>query len=703
MVDRAWSVRVAIIFTIVMLVFVGLPVGLQAQVTVNIAAVVGVLVSAAVLYLSLAVPPSEERINTALTELAALLEQSWGSRMALLLGRDYNTPSESRPLPASVKFARAPKLELDAPRTTSADGTWSTIYDGFYKGIYGGRLVIVGDPGCGKSLLAIQLVLQILRARRAGDPAADKLPVPVSVAGWDGADDLAAWLARRLKEEWHLTPVIGRTLVRRQLILPVLDGLDEIGIRNGRGNPPDEQRRVLRRLNMALGSDDPRYAPVIVTCRTDDYEQLKKVDGGLLGSAVAKVQLLDSDRIKEYLLARFDPARTLPSADGSQWLAFAAKLGGPAPSALETCLASPWYLSLAISACRAGPATVSGLESFQNIGELRGYLTASSIPAAVRLNPRAASAVDAVAGQPARDRRPSPLGGLHDPEDVRRWLTTLAVHLDWQASHGMPSNSIDLLTIWRLADANGGHPRVVHTVLGIIGGLLAGLLGGELASGTPGVLVMSVTMVIGVGFGLWAGLRPDARPSRVTLPRPSEARGQAVIALAVLTGILGGIGGELIGPGAAVGISEGVSASFAVLVLAGLGGRRVQALQPRDALRTDLAFGLALGVVYLALGGLPTGLTGGILSGLRLNHYLTVPGSIALALLLGLTAGITLGSRCWLRYAISTTTEATQHRIPLRLERFMNWAYGAGLLRITGVSYQFRHDMLRSSLAPPPP
>jgi hypothetical protein len=32
----------------------------------------------------------------------------------------------------------------------------------------------------------------------------------------------------------------------------------------------------------------------------------------------------------------------------------------------------------------------------------------------------------------------------------------------------------------------------------------------------------------------------------------------------------------------------------------------------------------------------------------------------------------------------------------------MDWAYGASLLRITGVSYQFRHDMLRSSLNPFP-
>jgi hypothetical protein len=107
-----------------------------------------------------------------------------------------------------------------------------------------------------------------------------------------------------------------------------------------------------------------------------------------------------------------------------------------------------------------------------------------------------------------------------------------------------------------------------------------------------------------------------------------------------------------------------------------------------------------LGVVYVAVGGLPGGLTGGILSHLHLNRYLTVPGSIALALVIGMTAGVTLGSRCWLRYTISITIEAYRGNVPMAFERFTDWAYGAGILRISGVSYQFRHDKLRSSLAP---
>jgi hypothetical protein len=383
----------------------------------------------------------------------------------------------------------------------------------------------------------------------------------------------------------------------------------------------------------------------------------------LLNAAVVAVQPLDRRLIKEYLLARFDPALTLESADRTQWLEFAARLDQYPEGVLGRCLASPWYLSLAISACRAEETTVADLEMFRDAGELEQYLTESSISAAVRLYPRGLRSLDSIAREGTREREEES-AAQYDAEDVRRWLTTLAEHLDWQASNGMSPTNIELRALWRLAARNNDHPRLVHAAIGVIGGVLAGILGGEVAD---------------------------------------ENRGRAVILLTTLIAIAGGIAGDLIGKSAAIGVSEGVSAGLAVLVLAGLGDRRVKALSPSDALRTDLLFGLVAGIVYVAVGGLPGGLTGGLLSHLHLNKYLTVPGSIALALIVGLTAGISLASRCWLRYAITVTLEASRRRIPLRFAGFMDWAYGAGLLRITGIAYQFRHEKLKSSLTPQAP
>jgi NACHT domain len=686
-------------FTILMAVIFVVSIFLRAQPAVNVATVAATLISATTLYLLLAGEPTEEKIDAAMLELAAALETNWGNRMALLLGRDIDLPTANQPRPANLIFSRVNELELTDEPDLEISGNWETIYEDFYQHVSTRRLVIVGEPGYGKTLLAIQLVLQILDARTRADSADKKLPVPVSVAGWDGDEDLPTWLAKRLKEEWHLSLAIGRALIRRHLILPVLDGLDEVGARRDGKEQIERQLSVLRRLNSSFGATQgTRRVFIIMTCRTEDYRPLRKAAGGLVDAAVVAVQPLNRTLIRSYLSTRFDPAMTVQSADGVQWLKFVREIDHGPEGNLEKCLKSPWYLSLAISACRANETTVAQLERFQDIALLERFLTASAISAATQLHPRGVRTLDSVAKEDVRQKRAEQAHSRYDPEDVRKWLTTLADHLEWQARNGLSSTSIDLLTVWRVAEVDGDRPRLIHTCIGVFGGVLAGMLGGEFAGGAAGLAIMSITIAGGIGFGLWAGLRPNPQPSRVTLPRVGDSRGRIVIALTIIIALLGGIGGYLVGQSTAIGVSEGVSAGFAALVLAGLGDSRVKALQPRDALRTDLGFGITLGIVYVAVGGLPGGLTGGILSYLHLNRYLTVPGSIALALIVGLFAGIALGARSWLRYVISIVLEAWKGRIPWRFESFMDWAYGAGLLRLTGVSYQFRHDKLKTSL-----
>jgi hypothetical protein len=699
MLQGSGKTRAIFAFTILMAIIFVISVLLRAQLAVNVATVAATLISATTLYLMLVGEPTEEKIESAMLELAVALEVNWGSRMALLLGRDTDLPTANQPRAANLIFFRVTGLELTNEPDLEVVGNWETIYERFYKQISTGRLVVVGEPGYGKTLLTIQLVLQILHARTKVDPPDKKLPVPVSVAGWDGDEDLPTWLAKRLKEEWHLGSAIGRALIRRHLILPVLDGLDEVGARRDEKEQLKRQLSVLRRLNSSYGATrGTRPVPIIMTCRTQDYRPLRKEEGGLVNAAVVEVQPLNRTLIMNYLSTRFDPARTVHSADGAQWLEFVRKVGDGPEGNLEKCLQSPWFLSLAISACRAGEATVAQLERFPDLAILEGFLTASSISAATQLHPRGVRTLDSVANEEMRQKRLEGPDSRYDPEDIRKWLNTLADHLDWQARNGLSSASIDLLTIWRIAGVKGDHPRLIHACIGVFGGILAGMLGGEFADGAVGLTVMTITVAGGIGFGLWAGLRQKPQPSRITLPQFSDTRGRIVISLTIITALLGGICGYLIGHTVAIGLSEGVSAGFAALVLAGLGDSRIKALQPRDALRTDLVFGVTLGIVYVALGGLPGGLTGGILSHLHLNRYLTVPGSVALAFFVGLIAGVSLGARSWLRYVISIGLEARKGRIPWRFETFMDWAYGAGLLRLTGVSYQFRHDKLKTSL-----
>ena len=129
-----------------------------------------------------------------------------------------------------------------------------------------GRLVVLGEPGAGKTMLMVRLVLDLLVRRVDGSP----VPFLASVASWNPAEqDLRGWLAARLlidHPDLADPPPTGRTeptqaaaLLASGLILPILDGLDEI--------PEGVRGRAISRINDALQAGER----AVVTCRTQQY------------------------------------------------------------------------------------------------------------------------------------------------------------------------------------------------------------------------------------------------------------------------------------------------------------------------------------------------------------------------------------------------------------------------------------------------
>jgi Cdc6-like AAA superfamily ATPase len=111
------------------------------------------------------------------------------------------------------------------------------------------RLVVLGEAGAGKTVLAVRFVLDQLRSRVSladGVRADEPVPVRVNAAGWDGSADFTAWLANQLTVDYSLNRQIAHAMVDDYHILPVLDGLDEM-------DPPDTKPvlacAALERLN----------------------------------------------------------------------------------------------------------------------------------------------------------------------------------------------------------------------------------------------------------------------------------------------------------------------------------------------------------------------------------------------------------------------------------------------------------------------
>lgn len=121
------------------------------------------------------------------------------------------------------------------------------------------------------------------------------------------------------------------------------------------------------------------------------------------------------------------------------------------------------------------------------------------------------------------------------------------------------------------------------------------------------------------------------------------------------------------------------------------------ALTARTGQAAGLTAGLGIGVAAAVAGAV----------GVGFFSYGTIGSAVLIGAILAVVCGTVftfagglLWAAAWRRYAAFLT--CTRGRLPWRLGRFLDWAYDAGLLRISGTAYQFRHLELQDHLASGP-
>lgn len=164
------------------------------------------------------------------------------------------------------------------------------------------RLVVLGEPGAGKTVLLLQLALDLLAGRGPDDP----VPVIFGLATWDPRTrSLPDWLEERLIAGYPATAArdpAGVTRARRLLelgrVLPLLDGLDEL--------PEPVRPEAVHALNRDLGRGDP----MVLTCRARDYADLVAAADVITSAAVVELRPLSWETVGAYL------TRTAPPRPG---------------------------------------------------------------------------------------------------------------------------------------------------------------------------------------------------------------------------------------------------------------------------------------------------------------------------------------------------------------------------------------------------
>ncbi|MFD7127352.1 MULTISPECIES: helix-turn-helix transcriptional regulator [Streptomyces] len=609
-----------------------------------------------------------------------------------------------------------------------------------YRSIASGRLVILGRAGSGKSILAIRFALDLLAAQVP--PA--RVPVIFSLGSWDPTTATLRGLLieRLLRDHPHLArripsgSTLAAALVDDDLILPVLDGFDEIA--EGLRGP-------------ALETLNATPLPLVLTSRRDEYAHaVRAAHTPLVWAAGIELTDLTVEDLATYLprtdrlAARNSDGSGSGSGSGSVWHSVLEQLQVRDASAsvrLTQVLRTPLMVILARTmyseAPGRDPAELLDTARFPTTSDLEEHLLAGFVLAVYQR--RAPERND----DSHRQRN-------WDPDRAQRWLGYLA--------HSLTQGARDQqdLAWWRLGHTLRVSTRVLHvTLVSALCMAMATWLVQLLAlpSGALGPMGPETVLLQGVLVGLLTGTafgiaycvltvfsRTTAVPSRVRLRLSAAGRRGGRRPVRAFTARFGFmmLGGSVLGVGYA----------WAVALLRALdnGLPLSDTEMIRDVLVNMLVFALVFGLSsalvfgILAMFEAPMDTTAAATPIRLLSVNRATVGQQLLVLVPMLTLGIVLcgyvvtnllqglvGPLLWplqgalLIGAVGGLGGSTSYvfaftawgqwltlsrvwlpltgRLPWDTVAFLEDAYRRGVLRQAGAVYQFRHIRLQRHLA----
>ena len=654
-------------------------------------------------------PSGDIQLDYAAEQLAGMVRRQLVSEERLRrVGDPYPLPVRFK-LAESGLFDHWENIRRAAPEPLALAGDLSKIA-AVFQSIPSERLVVLGGAGSGKTILALRFALDLLYGH---DPGA-RVPVIFNLGSWNPtAVSLRDWLCRRLVRDYGFlgaSAVGGRRLADALLdddrILPVLDGFDEIA--------PGLRETALSALNDHAG-------PLLLISRPVEYaEAVQRYGAVLTAAACIELRPLALDDIDRYLTLASRPG--LDPADGTVWEPVLSQLRAQPSTGRAVGVAEALGSPLMVALARAvysdtpgrDPAELLNTERFPTTEAIQEHLLSRFVPAAYRRTPTD-SETARVPGWGRRRRR---------SERAQHWLGYLAWHMEEQGRHD--------LAWWELGTATRLRSimLVVGAMLGLVSGLFAGLVYG-LAAGVESGPADGLRTAIGDGitFGLGAGLAfgliygyastlrvggPVFEPPhmRIQLRGRTRKKLREGFLPRVSVGLVGGL---LFGALWAIG---GAICSVAAFPNRS-GPAIVRASGTEVVLGTGL--GVAIGLVFAFSAGIEaisyrgivsspsellTGSRATTLSRMFLTWLvITVGYGVSLGPLAGLVAGFVAGLGSGAMTAWGRWTMLARIWLPLR--GHLPWAVMAfledtelrGVLRRSGVVYQFRHDGVQTRLA----
>lgn len=519
----------------------------------------------------------------------------------------------------------------------------------------GQGLLILGEPGSGKTILLLDLARELL-IRAEGDPS-HPIPVIVNLSSWATKQPpLAAWLIDQLQLVYKVPTRLCKAWLEHDQWLLLLDGLDEV--------EASVRAACIEAINTYRGE---HFAPLVVCSRTHDY--LAQEARFALPSAVV-VQPLQEQQVTEYLKRVGKPMSSVRAALRTN-------------ATLRQLITTPLMLSIVILTYR--DRTLKDLPELGSTEEQHQQIFERYVERMLA-------------------KRTT---GDFTPEQTRYWLTWLArqmkqhqlteFYLERLQLNWLPSERLQMICKIFIKITTG-------LLFGLIGGLVAGLLFG-LVSGL--ILGSAIALLYGLDNRVftnpvdnliwswnrfWQGLR--------SAPRFTAFYG-------LVTGFFAGLPagrhfGLIVGLlyGLVVWLVTVLAFGLLVGLRAGIDSSQINEhlhIRPNQGIRNSawnaLRISLIGFLISFLLYGLVFGLAFGLLSGLKNG---LIQGSL-FGLLLGLVNG---GGICLQHYALRYILWR-RGSIPWHYVSFLEEASGRILLQKVGGGYRFIHPLFLDFFASP--